>query len=155
MRVKPGLLFFVSCLAWLAVMAVLAASGPLGRSPNHFMLLFPAAFLLSIAMFRLFPEKIGERSAFAMILGIGVIARFLFVFCTRYATEAPIFFKLILAATDTALILALLAIVLSRDRPPAPTLALRRQPASGGICLRGRPHGRFPGIVSDLGRFVL
>ena len=128
MREDPGFLFSASCFAWLAVMAVLAASGPLGRSPNLSMALFLAAFLLSLAMFRLFPEKTGARSAFAMIVGIGVFARFLSVFCAWYATDAPIGFKAVLAAADTALILGLLAIVVFRDLPPRRLLVYAANP---------------------------
>ena len=128
MRDKPGFLFSASCFAWLAVMSVLAASGPLGRSPDLFMALFPLAFLLSLAMFRLFPAKIGARKAFSMILGIGVFARLLFVFCARFATETPIGFKAVSAAADTALILALLAIVVSRDLSPRRLLLYAANP---------------------------
>ena len=128
MRENSGLLFSASCLSWFAIMGALAAFGPVGRSPNISMALFPAAFLLSLAMFRLFPEKIGARNAFAMILGIGVFARFLFVFCVWYATDAPIGFRAVLAAADTALLSALLAIVVSRDLPPRRLLLYAANP---------------------------
>ncbi len=128
MRKNSCLLFSASCLAWFAIMAALAAFGPVGRSPHLSMALFLAAFLLSLAMFRLFPEKIGARNAFAMIVGIGVFVRILFVFCARYPTEVPVGFKAVLAAADTALILALLAIVVFRDLPPRRLLLYAANP---------------------------
>jgi rSAM/selenodomain-associated transferase 2 len=80
MKRMGKLTFFTLSFLWLADIAVMVAIAPIGKHAFFYAILFCCGHILMILLVDRFPPEIGPQKAFAGIISLGVIARFLFLY---------------------------------------------------------------------------
>ena len=71
--------FTLLSLIWLVDMALLAAIGPIGKHPIGSAILYILGHVSMITLVWRFPSKLSDAKAYALILCLGILARFMFM----------------------------------------------------------------------------